>query len=113
VELEGQAVVQIADEAGVLLAQLQALHTPERIISVSMPGHGFHMLYTGSSTLIMVSYLALAVIRTPFGCGVSYTASAVMNCFYYSPCCLLMTFHHARLFISQVLWLLSMLSSNV
>jgi hypothetical protein len=57
VELAAQAVVQIADEAGVLLAQLQALHTPERIISVALPAHGFHMLYTGSSTLVTVSYL--------------------------------------------------------
>jgi hypothetical protein len=57
VELAGQTVVQIADEAGALLAHLQSLDTPERIISVALPAHGFHVIYTGSSTLIMVSYL--------------------------------------------------------
>jgi hypothetical protein len=57
VELTAHAVVQIADKAGALLAHLQARDTPERIISVALPAHGFHIIYTGSSTLIMVSYL--------------------------------------------------------
>lgn len=57
VELAGHAVVQISDQAGALLAHLEARDTPERIISVALPAHGFHIIYSGSSTLIMVSYL--------------------------------------------------------
>jgi hypothetical protein len=54
-QLAGNAPTEIADEAGTVLLQLQAAETPERLISVNMPANGFHIIYTGSSTLIMVS----------------------------------------------------------
>lgn len=48
-------VIEITDEAGTVLLQFEAAETPERLISVNMPAHGFRIIYTGSSTLIMVS----------------------------------------------------------
>jgi hypothetical protein len=53
--LAENVVAEIADGAGTLLLQVEAAQTPERLISVDMPAHGFHVIYTGSSTLIMVS----------------------------------------------------------
>jgi hypothetical protein len=102
VELAGEAVVQIADEAGTLLARLQARHTPEQLVTVDLPAHGFHIIYTGSSTLIMVSYLP--VIMTQFPPGFSYVASAFMN-YFFSAMLSLDDLHYKCLFISYFLWL--------
>jgi hypothetical protein len=54
-QLAENTVAEIADEAGTVLLQLEAAETPERLIRVNMPAHGFHIIYTGYSTLVMVS----------------------------------------------------------
>jgi hypothetical protein len=55
VQLGNKEVAEVVDEAGTLVLQLEAGDMPEGLISVNIPGHGIHIIYTGSSTLIMVS----------------------------------------------------------
>ena len=57
--LAEETAVEITDEAGTVLVHVQAAEWPEQLISMNMPAHGLHVIYTGSKTLIMVSPLCI------------------------------------------------------
>jgi hypothetical protein len=57
--LSEEMVVEITDEAGTVLLQVEAAEWPEQFISLNMPAHGLHVIYTGSKTLIMVSPICI------------------------------------------------------
>ncbi|XP_069693294.1 vitellogenin-like [Periplaneta americana] len=51
--LEDNVVAEIADEDGTVVLQMVVSDEPEHIIVVEMPAHGFSLVYTGSSTLVL------------------------------------------------------------
>jgi len=57
--LAEETVVEITDEAGTVLVHVEAAEWPEQLISMTMPAHGLHVIYTGSQTVIMVSPLSI------------------------------------------------------
>lgn len=60
--LTEETVVEMADEAGTVLLRVEAAEWPERLISMTMPAHGLHVVYSGSNTLITVSPLCITQI---------------------------------------------------